>query len=113
MTVADLRNTLDFRSFKDLAMSLCLGFTPFVIVGALSKFQSRQSTSMERGFTISWIVVSVLFGPIYKFFYQILDPDQRMAFAIVFAIVFGTPAIGGMVVVGKMIKDFGACSLIG
>jgi hypothetical protein len=49
----DVWDKIIVRNVKDLAFSLFLGLTPFAIVGALSRFESRQSTPMERGFTIS------------------------------------------------------------
>jgi hypothetical protein len=43
-----------------IRLAWCLGITafiiPYVIIGALTKFQNGGSTSMERGWMMSWLV---------------------------------------------------------
>lgn len=40
------------------------------------------------------------------------DPGPSAAATIVMVAIFGKGAIGGMVVVGRMIHDFGICVLV-
>jgi hypothetical protein len=46
-----------------------LGSMVFVIIGSLSGFKKRESTTLERGFTMSWLVISILFGPLIRLFH--------------------------------------------
>ena len=142
-------------------LPLLLGGVPMAIVGGLSRFQANNSTSLQRGFTMAWLAVGILFGciihsmnpspdneveknekkkvkgtignsnraprSIKRFFkqnfkryikqYVIEDaacegsaPDGSV---LVLTILCSPPVIGGMVIVGLMIKEYGNCSLIG
>jgi hypothetical protein len=93
---------------RDFYGGLFFGLVPLAIVGGLSEFRAQQSTTMERGFTISWLVVSMTFGP----FARLMHRKSRI-FLYLCVFVFGAPAIGGMVVVGRMIGKFGICTLLG
>ncbi|KAL6892437.1 hypothetical protein HDV57DRAFT_482018 [Trichoderma longibrachiatum] len=95
---------------------------PLAIVGILSGFQPGNSTQMERGFTMSWLVVGIFYGVGYGL--QVFTPLADMALggkskwvlvlisctALLLAV--GVLMVGGMVVVGKMIRRFGICTLI-
>jgi len=85
-----------------------LGLIPLAIVGGLSGFRVQQSTAMERGFTISWLVVSIAFGP----FARLLQRRSSL-YPYLSVLIFGAPTIGGMVVVGRMIGEFGICTRLG
>jgi hypothetical protein len=102
--------------FTELWIGFLLGLIPLAIVGGLSEFRTKASTPLERGFTITWLVVSLLIGPCFRFVHAgfgDVSLRDRLIFVGTFVCLFGVPAIGGMVVVGRMIQKFGMCSLVG
>ena len=129
-------------------LPLLLGLIPLAIVGGLSKFQAGNSTPLQRGFTMTWLVVGIVYGFILHTNnpypddpleeekkrktkknknkkdkkhcsikqYLIDDaacessaPDMSVFFI---TLLFSPPVIGGMVLVGLMIKEYGNCSSI-
>jgi hypothetical protein len=107
-----------------LVLGLSFSLIPLAIVGGISGFQQGNSSQIERGFTMSWLVIGIAIGVMVG----PDDPTERVAvllnamrFAslyktiivfIAIAITYGVPATGGMVMVAKMIHDFGVCTLI-
>jgi hypothetical protein len=110
-------NEVDQRFLIVLAMGTILGSTVLAVIGGLSGFKQQDSTSVERGFTISWIVVSILFGPWVEYFHFEADTEFGLVghiyFLVICTFIFGVPAIGGMVVVVRMIHRFGICTVVG
>jgi hypothetical protein len=96
---------------------------------------------MERGFTMSWLVAGMLFGFLFPYLveiWQFLGTDvvvhelplsrtlwrtilgsigwilvnlMALTFSLVL-LVFCVPAIGGFVMVGKMILEYGSCNRV-
>lgn len=127
-----------FIAITSLFFALVL---PYVLISFLTGFQKRESTCtiVERVVMISWVVANqvcmlfsgvmfMLFPPLSMF--QILDLPRETIFeatssgrkillilfvqipVIVFSLtVYYGPSIAGFVVVGKMLREFGACSL--
>lgn len=105
--------------------SLFCSLIPLGIVGRLSGFQTGNSSQMEKGFTMSWLVVGIIyrltFGlgdlSILMQFMTIngtrnkLESTVRLYFSILLGL--GVPSIGGMLVVGIMIRNFDICTLVG
>lgn len=102
-----------------------LSLVPLAIVGALSEFQGNKSTSVQRGFTMSWLIVGIVYGslmailfplaPMWEFSEQVKPIHITKNFDIIICgivIFYGLIAIGGMIVVGMMINDYGVCTLI-
>ena len=103
-----------------------LGLIPLVIVGGLSGFQKGNSTEMERVFTMSWLLICTFLGPIYGEADLVTGftdgkPGKRSTLSIflgvlggciMFLICLGVPAIGGLVMVGRMINDYRVCILL-
>jgi hypothetical protein len=111
-----LSEAQDREDGRQFVVGLLLGSTLLAIIGGLTGFQKRDSTPLERGFTMSWLVVSILFGPFGTAFHLAnvtSEINARFSLVLTFTILFGTPAIGGMVVVGRMIHKFGICTLLG
>jgi hypothetical protein len=95
---------------------------PLAIVGGLSRFQPGQSVVYERVWTMAWLATGIWVGgglgsvadrieerPI------IGGSNERNPFLHGYMIgnmLWVAPAIGGYVVVGKMIYDFGICTNI-
>ena len=132
-------------------LPLLLGLIPLAIVGGLSEFKAGNSTMLQRGFTMAWLVVGIVYGCVlhstspdhggelpgeeekkkkgeggkdkrgkrHRDVKQYLidgaacessAPDMTIFFL---TLLCSPPAIGGMVVVGLMIKEYGNCSPIG
>ena len=97
-----------YPGFWYIVTTWVLLFTPLIIVGALSRFTTGESsTVMQRGFIMSWQVVSIACGVIPYWHGRI-----GHAAWIGTCWVFAAPAIGGMVMVGLEIKDYGVCTKI-
>ncbi|KAK4129797.1 hypothetical protein N657DRAFT_630604 [Parathielavia appendiculata] len=85
-----------------------------------SQISRRISSPMERGFTMSWLVIGIM-GAVAPGIMDLLFDDTdcllrklqlRPCFQILvlyfsLGLSYGVPALGGMVVVGNMIHDFG------
>lgn len=111
------------------SLNICVAFLcsliPLGIVGGLSGFQTGNSSQMERGFTMSWLVVGIIYGLTFglgdlSILMQFMTMNGRKnklgsTLRLYFTILLGlgVPSIGGMVVVGMMIRNFGICTLIG
>jgi hypothetical protein len=83
-------------------------FTPLLLIAGLSRFSNGdQSTSMQRGFIMSWYIVSIVFG-VLPYWWGRVDHE---AILIIFWF-FAAPALGGMVMVGQEISDYGICTKV-
>jgi len=99
------------REDRATILALFFAFIPLIIVGCLSRFARRSSTSLQRGFTMSWLAVGILYGMAVGL-YDIggrIDNDIP-AVTVGSILVVSVPALGGMVVVGMMLRDFGICT---
>jgi hypothetical protein len=84
-------------------------FLPYVVVAALTGFDPRNSTYYQRLWTMSWLVVGQVAGIVAAFAMKgIHDCGGRVILLFPSAILV-IPAIGGLVTVTKMIKEFGQC----
>ncbi|KAL4802585.1 hypothetical protein BDV18DRAFT_163988 [Aspergillus unguis] len=103
-------------------LGFLLSLPPLAVVGGLSHFQSGHSSALERGFTMVWLAVGMVGGMwgyllLEIFFAGSIATEgyppprgSRGRFAIIFfalALPLFVPAVGGMVVVGKMLREFG------
>ncbi|CVL11586.1 uncharacterized protein FPRN_13987 [Fusarium proliferatum] len=109
---------------KFLGICLLFGLVPLAVTGSISGFQNGNSTALERGFTMSWLVMGLFHGLLMSL-HVIRVTNAKNIEDVTFGrfiidsfltpwllFEFGVPAIGGMVMVGKMIKNFGICTLI-
>jgi hypothetical protein len=122
-SLSDLEWSTERRMLIGYPLSMVLGLVPVAIVGALTGFKKQNSTPLERGFTMAWLAVSIVLGPLVRIVHWMvayildagdgLDMSIRLGFLAFVVVFFGAPAIGGMVMVGLMIQDFGVCSRIG
>lgn len=112
-----------FGSISLLAIEVFLYFN-------LSGFKSGPgSTNVQKGFTMAWVVLGSYYGGlaglsaiVYNHISNTLFSmsgtvgfTERMISLLMLLLWFGaglTPAIGGMVIVGLMIKDFGQCTRV-
>ena len=108
----------DYSPAAPIGFLLCL--IPLAIVGGLSSFHAQNSTAIERGFTMAWLIVGIFNGSmIYMLrrdvpsYSAVMDRHlDVISREVVVIITYGAPAVGGMVIVGKMIKEFGICKLL-
>ncbi|KAK1244093.1 hypothetical protein MKX08_002231 [Trichoderma sp. CBMAI-0020] len=106
-----------------MGIAFFCGLIPLGIVGGLSGFQPRDSSQMERGFAMSWLVVGFFYGlayglgnPIVMRYMTIIGKKNLGSTLFLYVVILlsvGVPTIGGMVMVGLMIRNFGICTLIG
>ncbi|KAK0652416.1 hypothetical protein B0T16DRAFT_406145 [Cercophora newfieldiana] len=94
-----------------------LTITPLVVVGAFSRFRSGESsTTFDRGWIMSWLVVgsaSSVWAMLARFFLRDDSMIRDNLFSIMWVVasgLFWIPAIGGMVVVGRQLQDYGICT---
>jgi hypothetical protein len=87
---------------------------PVAIVGGLSHFQPGSSTTSQRAWTMAWLSSSTVGG---FFASQAHRPTDKKAIKeghqgyglVGLFLIFGAPAIGGLVAVGQMIREYGTC----
>jgi len=94
---------------------------PHLLIVFLTGFKKRESTAVERGFMMSWLVMSQVCGEYsikiistHPTFFIAFPQMSRRAVLLLFLVVpvlLASP-IGGFVVVAKMLREFGSCSLI-
>ena len=88
-----------------------LGILPHVFIFLLTGFGNGDSTSAQRSWMITWLLFNQLSSG-YGFLFSITSTDEHNTFLIVGSILLlSTPAIGEFVMVGKMLLEFGTCSL--
>lgn len=115
------RSRMTWRSLRysilDWSVGLVSWFAalcPLIVVGVMSRFKANESTMMQRGWIITWtvaglgipllidvILVNARFSLKHKEYIEKYLP-----------IIGYAPAIGGMVVVGYMIQEYGVCTFI-
>ena len=94
------------------------------VVGGLSRFYAQDSTAIERGFTMVWLIVGIFYGTLmpsmsrvagektldqYSAILVAISPNLVKVSPILLQVLnifsYGGPAVGGMVVVGMMIRN--------
>jgi hypothetical protein len=78
------------------------------IIGGISHFHKGQSTLAQRVWTMSWLAVGISAGVRFQFISQVLGPEASWL-SFWFTLFRMTPAIGGFVVVGQMLRAYGSC----
>ena len=78
---------------------------PFFVNAAISKFEPGKSTKAQRVWTMTWLSFGSFFGFGFRGTFS-SDTKSSILLAVLF---LGTPAIGGFVVVGQMLKEYGDC----
>ena len=109
-----------------VAIWLFLVLSPLIIVGAISGFQKgNDSTAAQRGWIISWLVIGFISGlwslVVKKIGSQLFYDEAKggnhlsgfpflKSFMLIICIIpFWIPAIGGMVIVGQELHEYGIC----
>lgn len=102
-----------------MGIGLLLSFIPLIITSVLSRLQAGSSSTLQRGFTMAWLVTGIFGGILsYKLlsmlFFNKYDTPKYWNFlvgAFIFWVLIplGVPALGGFVIVGQMPKEYGIC----
>jgi hypothetical protein len=113
--------------FAGVATFLGLGL-PYLVIYFLTKFHKQQSTVAQRAWVISWLVANQAVG-LSLFVLSVNHPSlsftlprplrpgmipyasMTLCLFVVWLSLPLVPAIGGFVTVGKMLFEFGTCSL--
>ena len=85
------------------------------IIGGLSGFRAGESTYAQRVWTMTWFAFSCMSGymihTLELFMPITMSPDWlvRSLFKAAYIFLYCAPSIGGFVVVGQMLKEYGSC----
>ena len=125
--------------YRQFGWKLALNFLHLVptavslaIIGGLTRFEHGQSTHAQRVWTMTWLAVGSYVGALDTGDALVFDTSKRRGFDrerspfsrffvrlpfwrffVLFVVAAAAaPAIGGFVVVGQMLSDFGVCTRI-
>ena len=98
---------------KEILVRFSLFFASLIVTSlsiainvALSHFEPGRSSHAQRVWTMTWLGFGILLGPMTL----ILRPRTSQKLAAL--ILYGAPTIGGFVVVGQMLNEYGSCTRI-
>jgi hypothetical protein len=104
-------------TFIGLFLLIFYGGT-LAIVGGISRFKPGQSTLAQRVWIVMWLVTSLawvlidLAGDYVKTRRGDKNRKAIEGLQIIAAVLFAAPALGGFVVAGKMLHEYGTCTLL-
>ena len=117
------RKTFLRKRVLEYIFTFLLGVIPLIINGAMSHFHPRSSTPNQRSWTMVWLALGVVSGFSYILLQRSKQGDrkhQKIArkwwspFLTLIGYINGaSPAIGGFLVVGQMLNDYGTCVRLG
>ena len=88
------------------------------IIGGLTRFEHGQSTHAQRVWTMTWLAVGSYVGVLDMGDALVFNRSKKKAsgwpslWMRCVQFLFAAPAIGGFVVVGQMLSEFGVCTRI-
>lgn len=98
--------------------SLFIGLLTLIPIGAISKFKENHGTHPERIWIVCWIVFGAVIGTLTGWWTEILETRSpkvkglplgpRLLWRLP-ALIFAAPGIGGFIVVGQMLRQYGDC----
>jgi hypothetical protein len=120
-------------------LQLLIAAVPFIVIGGMSHFKANHSTTAQRAWIMSWLSLGmtlVLNAFLSTYIVQLgfaVHKNHRLwrtnrsgpwkhrfgwsVFGVVICMVLvcalATPAIGGLAMVAKMLREDGSCTLIG
>ncbi|KAF2397674.1 hypothetical protein EJ06DRAFT_132453 [Trichodelitschia bisporula] len=96
-----------------------LGSLTLIPVGVISRFHENNSTHEQRVWIVSWTVFGIVIGTFAGWWTAILDFRTagedgfgkwvKLAGKILFALFFAAPGVGGFIMVGQMLREYGNC----
>jgi hypothetical protein len=95
-------------------LGLLLRFFPVIIVGALTGFSAGdESSPLQRGFIMAWFVVGIAAGIWgWALVGTVLKDSWAWLYTLIALLPVAAPAIGGFVVVGRMLGEYGICTYL-
>ena len=93
-------------------LTIVVGLVPVAINGILSHFKAGKSTHAQRVWTMTWLAFGVFIGALVEFKQTGLSymDEGEIAYNSLQLLYFCcAPAIGGFVVVGQMLMEYGRC----
>ncbi|KAL7804938.1 hypothetical protein V8C44DRAFT_341952 [Trichoderma aethiopicum] len=110
------------KMLKTVLIAYFCSLIPFGIVAGLSGLQQKNSSRVEKMFTLLWLIIGICYGILFGFREIYLEKTGirgggkiNMGAIIVqgwILLLSMVVMVGGMVVVGIMIRNFGICTLI-
>jgi hypothetical protein len=98
--------------------SLIVGFLTLIPMGVISKFHENHGTYPERIWIMCWIVFGAVIGTLTGWWTAVLETRStkveglsvwpRLLWRLP-ALIFAAPGIGGLFVVGQMLREYGNC----
>lgn len=104
---------MQMKGEKDPLSSYALVFSAvsIAIIAGLSHFHPASRTLPQRVWTMTWLIFGIVLPP------PPIQDTFRMSYVqwlkIGLLIFYAAPAIGGFVVVGQMLQQYGVCTQIG
>ncbi|AEO68701.1 uncharacterized protein THITE_2145780 [Thermothielavioides terrestris NRRL 8126] len=95
------RSILSNRLVQEFIIPTLLSSLSLVVVGALTRFNAGASTVAQRGLTMSWLIIGIVFG-----WWADMNAGLFFIVSLGFLIV---PAVGGFIVVAEMLREYGIC----
>jgi hypothetical protein len=119
-TIPNFSQTQKVRNLVAIGIGIVGLVTPYVLIAIFTDgFQTGSiSTPVQRVFVMSWLVVGQVFGALsvlYEVnFFKVYEGEdwEDLSDPVVSLLPVIAPALGGFVVVGLMIKQFGSCVLV-
>lgn len=100
-------------------ISVLLGSLSLLPIGLLSRLQEQNSKHEQRVWIVSWTIFGFVIGTFGGFWTSVLDlktyrwnnlsKSVRFFGKILFAAFFAAPGVGGFIMVGKMLREYGNC----
>ncbi|KAF2478288.1 uncharacterized protein BDR25DRAFT_299921 [Lindgomyces ingoldianus] len=113
---------LRWRSLK-YCLTFLISLLPLLINGTLSHFRAGTTSSPNyetwKSYTMQWLASGVVSGLAFVLDQESKEanPRQRSLLGpmgrVVVYILSASPAIGGFIVVGQMVREYGVCSWVG
>jgi len=100
-------------------ISILLGSLSLLPIGFLSKLEKGSSTHEQRVWIVCWVLFGFVIGTFAGFWTSVLDLKTydgvglgkwvKFLGKLLFAVFFAAPGIGGFVMVGQMLRQYGNC----
>jgi hypothetical protein len=94
-----------YKILLHFSVGYALGSISLAITGGISGFRAGQSTKAERVWTMMWLVCGIMIGTAV----QSPEFSSFSGLSLIAIIIYCAPAVGGFIVVGQMLQNYGSC----
>lgn len=104
-------------------ITIVVALTPLTVYGSMSHFKPGSipltESSTWRAYTVQWLILGVICGIWWVLDQELKDARLNRAWQVgpmlraCVYIVSASPAVGGFVVVGQMLSEYGVCIWVG